>query len=966
MQPTFANHQGRSEALQRVVTATLSAAFVLVFLLLLDNLLLGQLKTRLIERAMERMLTVQRMNYQSMQQWYGHQARHLAFWCSSPQLDVLLQEDQPLPDRITRLREQMAMVAMLYPELRDVAVLNAAGTVQLSADPELIDRQSPLTMTADAMQQLQDVGFVGSTLYIVAGSGFIEHRLLLAQAVAKDRFVVITLSPDQSYLRGPAAADKAVANYLVDPHRKLYRFDGVAPQGKPFLVTDRERWYGNSGISWPSIRNLSLKEGHIEWRDTYSGVEGEKVFGRWSWHAELGIGLLSEIRSSKVLVFYRQVRDRVTLITVITVLMFTLALIVTTILHIRLFGAHSPGPLLRLWLRLAPWPWPVTMLVFAVVVGASTASSLRDLSHKGDRDVVSRLDAALDMTVRSLNLWREMELANVRLWASSAGVRQASQDLSRNPCTPDSVCAPQRKLRQLLTSLVRHDDHYGFDILTPQGAVLASSDDRVAGKAHPLAANPHWLTRARNERAAISGVLSSTMPLPGDHGEYRSAQPLLFAIAPILDEAQKPLAFLALHIDPRAGFFRASEMSRFGVTGDAYLVRENGVLLSQPRLGVDNDETLSVDSLLPRQARENPSSGELRYRDYRGSDVIGRVHFDAMLGAYIVNKVDVAEAFAPLRSVLRGLLLIAVVSITSFAGALSAQYLSLRQRMAFQLEGAQPRRDVWARWGSHPHLMATVVAFGVFFIDVVIVALMSKFELGDSTMQWFATSAMLTALLLPFMHLLILKPATHANLLLSQLLSRSEEQEERYRGISEQLTRANAELQRIASVDPLTELANRRHLDEVMNYEIGRCQRSGQPLAVLMLDVDYFKRYNDRYGHPKGDEVLKTIGRLLRQCVTRANDLAARYGGEEFCAVLPNTSTENAIRIAEEIAQAIQQARIPHASSPVAECITVSIGVFAAVPSTRDNVARFYQRADEALYQAKGAGRNQVRVAVDD
>jgi diguanylate cyclase (GGDEF)-like protein len=966
LQPSSPNTHGRSEALQRVVTATLSATFVLVFLLLLDNLLLGQLKTRVIEQAMERMQAVQRMNYQSIQQWYSHQARHLAFWGTSPQRELLVEEALPLPDRVRALQRQVAQVAKLYPELRDVAVLDAAGKILLSSDAALMGQQSPLSVTADAMSELRKNGFVVSTLYIVKGPGLLEHRLLVAKAVTADRFVVISLSPDHNYARGPAAADKEVANYMVDPARRLYRFEGMAPQGKPFLVTGREQWYSNAGISWPSIRNLELKEGHVEWRKVYSGVGGDEVFGRWSWHAELGIGLLSEMRSEDALDFYGQVQDRVILITLVTVLMFTLALIATAILHIRLFGARSPGPVLRLWLRLAPWPWPITMLVFAIVVGAGTASSLRDFSHKGDREVASRLDSALDMTVRSLNLWREMELANVRLWASSAAVSAAVRELMRNSCVPDKVCAPQQELRRVLASLVRQDDHYGFDILTPDAKVMASSDDSARERAHLLATNPQWLARARDEHAAISGVLSSIQPLPGDHGEYEDAQPMLFVVAPIPDDTGNAVAFLALHVDPRAGFFRASEISRFGVTGDAYLVSENGVLLSKPRLDIDNDEMLSGDALLPVRLRSNSSSGEQRYRDYRGVDVIGRVYFDAGLGAYIVNKVDAAEAAAPVRSVLRAVLLIAVVSITSFAGALSAQYLSLRQRMAFQLEGAQPQRDVWARWGSHPQLMSTAVAFGIFFIDVVIVALMSRFELGDSEVQWFATSAMLTALLLPFMHLLILKPATHANMLLSQLLSRSAEQEERYRGISEQLTRANAELQRIASVDQLTGLANRRQLDDVMSYEIGRCQRSGQSLAVLMLDVDYFKRYNDSYGHTQGDEVLKTIGRLLRQCVTRVNDLAARYGGEEFCVVLPNTSTENAIRIAEEISQAIQQAQIPHDSSPVSKHITVSIGVYAAIPAVRDNLTNFYQRADKALYQAKGAGRNQVRVAVDE
>jgi len=981
LQSPSLSKQVRSEALQRTVTAALSAAFALIFLLLLDNLLLEQLKTRVIDRAMDRVQTLQRMNFQTIEQWYGHEARHLAFWRESQQLRVLLNGTASVAERSLALAQRMAAIKSLYPELRDVAVFNSAGTTLLSTQLPLIGMPIPLAESSDAMQSLRSSGFVVSTLYIVAGDGVAEHRLIMAQAMGEDRFVAIALSPDSSYAKGPAGAEKDITNYMVDPARKLYRFDHVAPQGAPFQTVGTEHWYRNSGISWPAIRKLALKEGHVEWRNAYSGVGGEQVFGRWSWHAELGVGLLSEIRVDDALAFYQQVHDRVILITVVTVLLFALALLVTTLLHIYLFGSRAPGPLLRLWLRLAPWPWPITMLVFTIVIGAGTASSLRDFAERGDREIAMRLDAALGMTVRSLDFWHDMELANARLWASSTVVADAVHALANGACLqPTSVCEPEQALRRRLAPLVRNQDHYGFDVLTADGNVIASSDDFLNGaildnanfyngksrgsRPHLLASDLRVLTRARDEKAAISGVLSSVQALPGDHGEYRTAQPVLFVVAPV--PAQNPQAYLALHVDPRAGFFRASEMSRFGITGDAYLVGESGALLSQPRLGVENDEALTLESLLPKQSHGDDGASALLYADYRGVEVIGRVYFDTMLGAYIVNKVDAAEALVAVRSVLRLLVLIAVISITTFIGTLSSQYLVLRQRMAFQLEGAQPQRDVWANWGSHPKLMSAAVALGVFFIDALIVALMSRFELGDSGVLWFATAAMLTAVLLPFIHLLILKPATHANLLLSQLLSRSEEQEERYRGISEQLTHANAELQRIARVDELTGIANRRHLDDVMNYEIGRCQRSGQSLALLLLDVDYFKRYNDNYGHPKGDEVLKTLGSLLRQTVSRTSDLVARYGGEEFCAVLPNTGVDNAVRIAEKILQAIQQAQIPHEYSSIAKHVTVSIGVYASVPSVRDTSAHFYQQADIALYQAKGAGRNQIRVMADN
>lgn len=968
LSPSSQHLNGRSEALQRVVTATLSAVFVLVFLLLLDNVLLQQLKTRVLDSSMERMQTVQRMNYQAMLQWFGHQSRQLAFWSGSPQLHAVLAAEQPDVAKALGLRQLMEQALPFYPELRDIAIIDHQGLTLLSANAALMGTRSPMAGDPNVMRRLRDRGMAISTLFIVSHGATHEHRVQMALALDAQRFVAISLSPDGIYSRGPAGADKGVTNYLVDSDRRLYRFDRAVPQGKPFLVAGDESWFRRSGISWPSIRHLQLDEGHVEWREPYSGVDGEQVIGHWSWHSEMGVGLLSEIRTAEALDFHARVRNRVIVVTVITAVMFAAALVITAVLHIRLFGTQAPGVVLRLWLRLWPWPWPVTMLVFAAVVGTGMFTSLREFAAQGENAVNTRLDSALQMTVRALDVWRELELANVRLWAGSPLVIDAAADLAAGKCTdPAGTCQSLATLRRYLTPLVRRDDHYGFDVLAADGTVLGGSDDATRLLPHPLAADPQWLARALADGAAVSGVLLSVIPLPADHGEYRPAQPALFVIAPVKNSAGRLLAYLVLHVDPRAGFFRASEMSRFGTTGDAYLVNDRGELLSRPRLDAGSDASLSPATLLLGYAHSKPpAETTVRYRDYRGVDVVGRAHFDVMLGAYIVNKVDVREAFAPSRSVLRALLLIAVVSITAFAGALSAQYLSLRQRMEFQLNGAQPRRDVWSRWGSHPQLMSTAAAVGVFFIDVAIVALMSRFELGDSRVSWFATAAMLTALMLPFIHLLILKPATHANVLLSQLLARSAEQEERYRTISEQLASANEALQHLAEVDQLTGIANRRHLDNVLQYEIDRCQRSHQPLAVLLLDVDHFKAYNDNYGHIEGDRVLQQIGTILKQCITRSTDLVARYGGEEFCIILPNTGADNAVDKADSVLAAIEAANIAHAHSPVAGHITMSIGVFAEVPDPRDNIVHFYQQADRALYRAKHAGRNQVQLVSDE
>jgi diguanylate cyclase (GGDEF)-like protein len=175
-----------------------------------------------------------------------------------------------------------------------------------------------------------------------------------------------------------------------------------------------------------------------------------------------------------------------------------------------------------------------------------------------------------------------------------------------------------------------------------------------------------------------------------------------------------------------------------------------------------------------------------------------------------------------------------------------------------------------------------------------------------------------------------------------------------------QLERANRELKRLASLDSLTGLYNRRLLVELLVREWRRSVREQRPLAVLMIDVDCFKAFNDTYGHPAGDRCLQMVGRVVLQSLARPGDLAGRYGGEEFVAVLPGTPLEGALTVAEEVRRRVEEMAVGHASSTAASVVTVSIGAAAAVPGPESSYQRVLGAADEALYDAKRSGRNRV------
>jgi diguanylate cyclase (GGDEF)-like protein len=179
----------------------------------------------------------------------------------------------------------------------------------------------------------------------------------------------------------------------------------------------------------------------------------------------------------------------------------------------------------------------------------------------------------------------------------------------------------------------------------------------------------------------------------------------------------------------------------------------------------------------------------------------------------------------------------------------------------------------------------------------------------------------------------------------------------------QQLQAQTTEMQALSFQDGLTGLANRRRFDQALTDNWAHAQRGHAPLALIMLDVDYFKNYNDHYGHQQGDEALKQLAAIIRHVVVRQSDVAARYGGEEFAILLPETAERSAEKIAERLRQELAAAAIPHEHSSIGHWLTVSVGVAAIVPDAMQSSRELVQLADAALYNAKGSGRNRVTLA---
>ncbi len=177
--------------------------------------------------------------------------------------------------------------------------------------------------------------------------------------------------------------------------------------------------------------------------------------------------------------------------------------------------------------------------------------------------------------------------------------------------------------------------------------------------------------------------------------------------------------------------------------------------------------------------------------------------------------------------------------------------------------------------------------------------------------------------------------------------------------VAEQLKKANERLRQLSFHDSLTGLHNRRYFDKFLEREFKRAQRNKNPIALIMIDIDYFKKYNDRFGHQAGDECLRQIAATFALVVHRSHDLVARYGGEEFAVVLPETDMEGVLAVAENLRGRVADLRIHHPESPYGH-VTISEGATSVIPAPESCVYQLIEAADSALYRSKRAGRNRV------
>lgn len=180
--------------------------------------------------------------------------------------------------------------------------------------------------------------------------------------------------------------------------------------------------------------------------------------------------------------------------------------------------------------------------------------------------------------------------------------------------------------------------------------------------------------------------------------------------------------------------------------------------------------------------------------------------------------------------------------------------------------------------------------------------------------------------------------------------------------VNNELEKANQKLERISLTDSLTSISNRMAFDKTIRTQWNSCKRYFIPMSLIMIDIDFFKAFNDNYGHQQGDQCLRKVAAALASCMRRSSDMVARYGGEEFAVIVTHMEQEKVLEYAEQLRKSVEQLSITHMYSSVAQCITISLGVHTEVPSEDSSVEKFIRTSDKALYEAKKS-RNSTAVA---
>jgi diguanylate cyclase (GGDEF)-like protein len=562
---------------------------------------------------------------------------------------------------------------------------------------------------------------------------------------------------------------------------------------------------------------------------------------------------------------------------------------------------------------------------FFVLVSLFSYIALYNIKRDSLEQAGETLKAILQTVEEAHHIWIDERKNSVIDLASRTDIRFLTEQLidlheRRQPIVGSE---PLEKVRQVISPyLAAHQDR-GFFIIASDRISIASTRDSNIGTTNLIQTN-----RSKLIKRSFEGETTFIPPMYSDvqldasnrTGTDAKSTPTLFITTPIRKPDGTVIAVLAIRLDFSKAFSNITQLGRIGNSGETYAFDEKAKLITHSRFDYQLTRTNLIAPLEQGilNIKISDPGGNL-LKGYRLTTPLETLPLTLMAKSAIAGNSDInTDGYRDYRGVM-------------VFGAWS-WLKNLNYGLASEIDKEEALKPYYKTRNSVIFLVALICVLGI-VMRVIIERLQQK-----------------TSKELQFAH------AT----LEQRVLERTADLENTQTRLSE----VNVELQRLAIFDGLTNLHNRRHFDSCLQEEWQRCLRHQNKIAIILFDIDYFKQYNDNYGHLAGDQVLTNIGKLINLLGLdrRPGDCVARYGGEEFVILLSNSTTEYAIKTAEQVRQGISDLRIGHQHSEVhnIDWVTVSIGLAIEVPGKYSPRDKILGMADEALYAAKARGRNNI------
>jgi diguanylate cyclase (GGDEF)-like protein len=549
------------------------------------------------------------------------------------------------------------------------------------------------------------------------------------------------------------------------------------------------------------------------------------------------------------------------------------------------------------------------IVIFISLISIFVSLAINRIENDSRENIHQSLKTVLQTTQGALHLWIEEQLKVVSYAAANEEIKKLTYNLLQEYRNNSDLLKSKsvNNIQALMANKYIIDHYKGFSIIANNRITLASmQNENIYAENIINIHRKYYLDRVFSGETIFIPTILSTKSIITTQGQQTINLSTIYIAAPIIDDNNKIIAAITLSLNPMKDFTRIMKLGRVGKTGESYAFDKRGFLLTKSRFNEDlrNAGELSQDDVSMMTVRITDPGVNLQKQP---SLALTRIKRPLTFMAEKAISGNFLEHHEPYRDY-RG--------VKVFGVWLWDKVLDV---------GITTEIDAQEAFLPHEKTKRTIYIV-LFFIILLSIGLMILFFVMKTKESKLLNQHR--------MHLeRLVKERTLA------------------------LEQANITLKNLSETDPLTQIANRRSYDKQLSLVVLSAKRTKQPLSLLVLDIDYFKAFNDHYGHDAGDGALKIIAQHISSTLPRATDFIARYGGEEFVALLPSTDIDGAYSVAERIRSTIELSAITHEFSGICDFITVSIGI-AVLTENISQVEDLFKQADKALYEAKAKGRN--------